>query len=199
MASDRTDAEIIETSAHTPEVFGAIFDRHVDDVHRYLNRRAGPDTADGLVGEVFRIAFQNRSRYLTERECALPWLYGIAANVLRQHRRGEHRRHRLVTKLSAAASPEVLGAGELLPDEEENELEVILRTLDQLPDVEREAVLLFAWEHLSYEEIAVAQDVPIGTVRSRLSRARNRIRELVSDDGQEDDESTRRAVRRCDT
>lgn len=197
MPPDQTDAQIIERSLHTPELFGSIFDRHVDDIHRYLNRRAGRDNADGLVGDVFRIAFENRARYLTERDSALPWLYGIAANVLRQHARGEHRRRRLIDKVGAATVlfPVHRDDGDRLHGWQE--LDAVLDALEQLPAVEREAVLLFAWEDLTYEAIAVAQDVPVGTVRSRLNRARGRIRELVGDERQEDDETIRRAARRC--
>lgn len=197
MAPDHTDALIIKRSLRAPELFGAIFDRHIHQVHGYLSRRAGQDTGDSLAGEVFRIAFENRSRYLTDRECALPWLYGIAANVLRQHLRGEHRRQRLVTKLSSAALRLELEGDDSDRLNAQGELATVLHALELLPDAEREAVLLYAWEELSYEEIAVAQDVPVGTIRSRLNRARKRIRERISDGGQEGDEPIRRAERRC--
>jgi RNA polymerase sigma factor (sigma-70 family) len=74
----------------------------------------------------------------------------------------------------------------------------VIEVLADLPEAEREAVLLYAWEDLSYEEIAAAQDVPVGTVRSRLNRARGRIRERIGDVGQEGHEPIRRAVRRCE-
>jgi RNA polymerase sigma-70 factor (ECF subfamily) len=199
MGSDQTDALIIERSVHAAEHFGVIFDRHVTEVHRYLSRRAGPDSAEGLVGEVFRIAFENRSRYLTNRGCALPWLYGIAANVLRQHLRGEHRRQRLVSKLTSEASRLETNRDDSDRLRAQGDLATVLDALGLLSDAEREAVLLYAWEDLSYEEIAVAQEVPVGTVRSRLNRARKRIRERISDGGQEGDEPIRRAVRRCET
>lgn len=196
MDADDTDARIIERSVHAPELFGAIFDRHVIEVHRYLNRRAGPDSADSLVGDVFRIAFENRSRYLPDRECALPWLYGIAANVLRQHHRGERRRHLLVDKLGSVALREDRHCEDARRSHLRGEIATVVDVLASLPDAESEAVLLFAWEDLSYEEIAAAQDVPVGTVRSRLNRARRRMRERIDEAGQEGDEPVRRAVRR---
>jgi len=194
----QTDASIIKRSVCAPEMFGAIFDRHFTEIHGYLSRRTGSDIADGLVGDVFRIAFENRSRYRTDRPCALPWLYGIAANVLRQSRRSEQRRLRLVDKLTSEATARSTG-DESTRTLAREEVAMVVDALANLPEAEREAVLLYAWEDLSYDEIATAQDVPVGTVRSRLNRARKRIRERIDDDGQEGDEPIRRAVRRCET
>lgn len=198
MGLDRTDATIIEESMGTPEVFGVIFDRHFTAIHGYLSRRAGSDTADGLVGEVFRIAFETRSRYRIDRPSALPWLYGIAANVLRQSRRGEQRRLRLTDKLASEATARSTEDG-TADSRTRERVAAVVDLLADLPEAEREAVLLVAWEGLAYDEIAAAQDVPVGTVRSRLNRARKRIRERIDDDGQEDDEPIRRAARRCET
>jgi RNA polymerase sigma factor (sigma-70 family) len=198
MGSDQTDATIIGRSVDDRECFGALFDRHVVAVHGYLSRRTGPDTADGLVGDVFRVAFENRARYRTDRPNALPWLYGIAANVLRQHWRTEHRRLRLVDKLTVEARGRSVEEGEPVRSRARDDVAIVVEVLAELPEAEREAVLLYAWEDLSYEEIATAQDVPVGTVRSRLHRARRRIRERIGDVGQEGDEPIRRAVRRCE-
>ena len=198
MGCDQTDAMIIERSMRAPECFGAIFDRHVTEVHGYLSRRTGFDAADGLVGDVFRIAFESRSRYRTDRPSALPWLYGIAANVLRQHRRTQHRRIRLINKLTVEATDRNVEEGESARSGARDDVAIVVEVLAELPETEREAVLLYAWEDLSYEEIATAQDVPVGTVRSRLNRARKRIRERIGDVGQEGDEPIRRAVRRCE-
>lgn len=198
MGLEQTDATIIERSVCAPETFGAIFDRHFTEIHGYLSRRARSDIADGLVGDVFRVAFENRSRYRTDRPCALPWLYGIAANVLRQSQRGEQRRLRLVDKLTSEAAATTT-EDESTRSRARAEVAMVVDALADLPEPERDAVLLYAWEGLSYDEIATAQDVPAGTVRSRLNRARKRIRERIDDDGQEGDETIRRAVRRCET
>lgn len=197
MDLDETDAMIIERSVCAPEVFGVIFDRHFTEIHGYLSRRAGSDVADDLAGEVFRIAFESRSRYRTERPCALPWLYGIAANVLRQSRRGEQRRRRLVDKLASEATVRST-EDESTRARTREDVAAVIEALAYLPEAEREAVLLYAWEGLSYDEIATAQEVPVGTVRSRLNRARERIRERIDDDRQEGHEHIRRAVRGCD-
>ena len=82
-----TDATVVEQSLECSERFAEIFDRHVSSIHGYLARRTGHERADPLVGEVFRVAFETRHRYQLDRPSALPWLYGIASNVLRQARR----------------------------------------------------------------------------------------------------------------
>jgi len=134
----------------------------------------------------------------TDRPSALPWLYGIAANVLRQHRRTEHRQLRLVDRLTVEATARNVEEGESARSRARDDVAIVVEVLAELPEAEREAVLLYAWEDLSYEEIATTQDVPLGTVRSRLNRARRRIRERIGDVGQEGDEPIRRAVRRCE-
>lgn len=59
----------------------------------------------------------------------------------------------------------------------------VTRLIAELPAGEREVVLLYAWEDLSYDQIAATLEIPVGTVRSRLNRARRRLRELVADTG----------------
>jgi RNA polymerase sigma-70 factor (ECF subfamily) len=170
------------------EVFGLIYDRHAPTLLRFLGRRVGAEVAEGLLAEAFRIAFERRKVFDSGRESALPWLYGIASNLLRKHRRGEARRLRANARMaagreladgraSAAASAEALDAHVLFPR--------VAEAIDSLPDGEREALLLFAWEELSYQHVADALELPIGTVRSRLNRARARLRELVGVRGKE--------------
>lgn len=172
------DSTIIEHSWAHPEDFADIFDRHFATIHRYLARRAGSDTADDLASEVFTVALARRHSYDLARSSALPWLYGIAANVLRaDQRRGRHR--------TAVIEPEVP-----LPDGAEPFEDQVVASLDarralhalrpaweQLSDDDMTTLLLYAWEDLSYEDIAVALMIPVGTVRSRLNRVRRRLRE----------------------
>jgi RNA polymerase sigma factor (sigma-70 family) len=174
-----TDADVIAASLIDPGAFGAIFDRHGTTLHRYLARRVGPDEAGSLLGEVFRIGFERRAQYDVERASARPWLYGIATNLVARHRRSEARRLRATARLVVHAIEEpdatervvdAVAASALLPD--------VRVAIAALPDGERDALLLHAWEGLAYEDVARALDVPIGTVRSRLNRARGRLREL---------------------
>ncbi len=179
---DLTDAAVIEQSLGDPEAFGAIFDRHVRSVHAYLARRSNTQAAEGLLGEVFRVAFETRERFQPEHLSCLPWLYGIAANVLRQDFRTGRRQGRIADRLRevrpgpspAAGTPEDQLAGRELVDR-------AVAAAARLPEADRETLLLFVWEELSYEEIATALGVPIGTVRSRLHRARTRVREQLTD------------------
>ncbi len=178
-----TDAEVIAASLDAPAHFGALFDRHATTVFRYLVRRVGPDDAGSLLGDVFTIAFARRATYDTTREIARPWLYGIATNVLAKHRRREARRIDATARLIAATPTAAdtgddtaarLDAGALWPR--------VAAAVAELPDGERDALLLYAWEELSYEQVAAALDIPVGTVRSRLARARARLRELTGAD-----------------
>jgi DNA-directed RNA polymerase specialized sigma24 family protein len=99
MATDRTDDEVIRASCTEPELFALIFDRHVRSVHSFLDRRVGADGADSLTGETFRIAFERRTTYLVDRSNSLPWLYGIAHNLLRHHWRRLAREGRSLRRL----------------------------------------------------------------------------------------------------
>jgi RNA polymerase sigma factor (sigma-70 family) len=179
-----SDADVIGRSLAEPEAFGLIYDRHAGPVLRYLGRRIGAEVAEGLLGEAFRIAWERRKTFDSGRTSALPWLYGIAANLLRKHRRAEARRlaasARMAAGRAAADGPDATRALEarvLLPR--------VLEALESLPEGEREALLLYAWEDLSYPDIAEALELPVGTVRSRLNRARGRLRELLGAPGKE--------------
>src|SRR5262245_3078728 len=97
-----SDAEVIGRSLDEPEAFGAMYDRHAPALLRFLGRRVGAGVAEGLVGELFRIAFEQRKTFDLSRASALPWLYGIGSNLLLKHRRGEARRLRASARMAAA-------------------------------------------------------------------------------------------------
>jgi len=192
----RTDAEVIALSFTSPAEFGELFDRHATTLFRYFVRRVGPDDADSLLGELFRIAFEKRNGFDTERPEARPWLYGIASNLLARHRQGEARRLDATARLvhTAVAAPEPftdvdarLDASRLWAD--------VAAAIATLPQGERDTLLLFAWEGMPYDQIAAALDVPVGTVRSRLNRARGRLRELVGEHEEEQVTATLRPDR----
>jgi RNA polymerase sigma-70 factor (ECF subfamily) len=179
--SPPSDAEVIGRSLGEPEAFGLIYDRHATTVLRFLGRRTGARVAEGLVGELFRVAFERRKTFDGSRGSALPWLYGIGSNLLLKHRRAEARRLRASAQMAAGeaadrrASAAALDARLLFPR--------VADAIEALPEGEREALLLFAWEDLSYQSVAEALELPIGTVRSRLNRARARLRELLEPKG----------------
>lgn len=167
-----SDAEALRRSLSDPRSFVAIFERHHAVVRRYLARRVGDGLADELAGETFARAFKQRSRYQATRDTALPWLFGIAGRVIHEHRRAEKRRLRSLERLCAQrdelSDGGVGGEVELLPPD-------VVRALRRLAPRERDTLLLVAWGELTYEEVAVALGVPVGTVRSRISRARQRL------------------------
>jgi len=96
------DAEVIGRSLDEPEAFGLIYDRHAATLLRFLGRRVGAGGAEGLAGELFRIAFEQRKTFELSCTSALPWLYGIGSNLLLKHRRGEARRLRASARMAAA-------------------------------------------------------------------------------------------------
>jgi len=171
-----SDAVEIELSLRHPERFAVIFDRYAGQIHRYAARRLGPAAADDIVADVFLIAFRHRSRYDTSQASARPWLYGIATNLISRHRRSEVRMYRALARTGldpvvepdadrVANSVSAAAAGQQLAT-----------ALAQLSTGDRHTLLLVAWADLSYEEVATALDVPIGTVKSRLHRARTTVR-----------------------
>jgi RNA polymerase sigma-70 factor (ECF subfamily) len=187
-----SDAAVIAASLDMPATFGTIFDRHATVLHRYLVRRLGPDEAESMVGEVFRIAFERRHTYDQSRSTARPWLYGIATNLLAKYRRREARRMHAVARLASQRLPPLdLADGVSRAVDAADLWSRVADAVTALPEVERDALVLHVWEGLSYEEVADALGVPIGTVRSRLHRARARLRELTGPSGGGEDDNTK--------
>lgn len=181
-----SDAVVIAGSLVDPGRFGVIFDRHATVLHRYLVRRVGPVDADSLLGDVFLISFEKRSTFDTSRASARPWLYGIATNLIGRHRRSEERRLRAVGRLAGRRLPDTDLADQVTGAVDAANLwNQLAARIVELPDAERDTLMLHAWEALSYEEIADVLEIPIGTVRSRLNRARRRIRELDPASGEQ--------------
>ncbi len=181
---EATDAELITRSQREPTVFASVFDRHYDTIHRFLWSRVG-DRAEDLAAEVFRIAFQQRDRYDPAFESARPWLFGIANRLIKQHyrqwARGDH--------AAARAAHEPTHDHEASPEQRLSDLapsSPVASALMRLPARDREPLLLHVWDELRYDEVAHALELPVGTVRSRIHRARQTLRaELAGSDGAE--------------
>ncbi|GAB3988633.1 RNA polymerase sigma factor [Actinoallomurus acanthiterrae] len=171
------DASLIERSRSDPELFATIFDRHAGRLRGYVARRLGPDAADDVVADTFLIAFRRRARYDLSRTDAAPWLYGIATNLIGERRRAEVRMYRAYARSGAdplAAEGHAQRVADAVSAEAEGSR--LATALASLKKRDRDALLLFTWGDLSYEEVARALDVPVGTVRSRLNRARRKLR-----------------------
>ncbi len=172
-----TDAELIAAARSDPPRFAAVFDRHYDAIHRFLSTRVGP-RAEDVTAEVFKVAFQQRDRYDPSFPSARPWLFGVAARLAKQQHREEARTDELVSRMGSEPrhgddpGPERLA--ELAPSSP------VAAAVLQLPPRDREPLLLHAWDDLSYEEVAHALDVPLGTVRSRIHRARQHLRSRLT-------------------
>ena len=179
-----SDADIISESLQDPACFTEIFDRYVSDISRFLLRRAGQDVAEDLVAETFIVAFRVRGSFDLTAKSARPWLYGIATNVLRHHFRAEGRARQAQERLHARMAVDHLG-GEWSSEADERTEFLLLQplleaALDELDPDWRDALLLFAYADMTYEQISEALMIPIGTVRSRISRSRAKLRELLS-------------------
>jgi DNA-directed RNA polymerase specialized sigma24 family protein len=158
------DAALIERSLREPERFTELFDRYYGEIHGYVARRLGPSLAEDVASETFLIAFDRRRRYDIAYPCARPWLYGIASNLVARHRRAEVRRYRALSRTNATHAVD-------------SHAERVAGRLDARALRGR----LVAWAQLGLEEAARALGIPAGTARSRLHRARRRMRAALED------------------
>ncbi|WP_432117490.1 RNA polymerase sigma factor [Streptomyces sp. bgisy032] len=170
------DAELITASLEEPERFAALFDRHAPAIHRYVTRRLGRDAADDVTAETFLTAFRIRARFDPARAGVRPWLYGIAAKQIGRHRREEVQALKLLARTGhdPVADSWTDAADDRLAAEAAARR--LAGALARLSAGDRHVLLLFAWADLGYQEIAEALDIPVGTVRSRLNRARRKLR-----------------------
>lgn len=177
------DGSILARSVGDPEQFATLFRRHSPVIQRYVTRRIGPAAADDVVAETFLVAFRQRASYRTDCPDARPWLYGIATNLVRRHWRTEVAQLRLLAR--TGTDPVTESFTEHVDDAlSATSVEAQLgAALAALPGPQRDALLLVAWGGLRYDEVAIATGVPIGTVQSRVSRARGRLRQALGDSG----------------
>jgi RNA polymerase sigma factor (sigma-70 family) len=182
-----TDAEIFRRSVHDPEAFREIFERHAAAVHAYARKRIGT-AGEEILAQTFLTAFEKRTRFDSSYASARPWLLGIATNLIRHHLREEREHLTALRRIGPERSA--------TPVEDDARLDAermkptLIDALLALSDEDRETFLLLALGQLTYEEVASALGIPIGTVRSRIHRARMHLRERVPgwraiDDGTE--------------
>lgn len=168
------------------EAFGLLFERHAEAIYNYCFRRLGDwVAAEDTLSIVFLEVWQRRDKELPPDK-VLPWLYGVATNVLRNRRRSERRFAGALRRLPAPPLEPSFAdiADERLDDE--RRMKEALALLTHLPKREQDVFALCAWSGVSYEDAALALRIPVGTVRSRLSRARQRLRELGAVSGHEE-------------
>ena len=174
MSPDRTDAELLAEARRDPEAFGELYSRHVAAVHGWHARRI-PWAAADLTAETFAQAWLARRRFRDRREgTALPWLLGIARNVLRETARRDriatHARERLGLPLDLAGNE---GFDDV--DERLSPQRALARALAGLPAHERDALELRVVDELPYDEVAARLDIRPAAARLRVSRALRRL------------------------
>jgi len=178
------DGSVIEMSLRDPAAFSQVFDRHWARIFVFCVSRAG-DAGEDIAAETFKVAFDRRDRFDASYSDARPWLFGIATNLLRHHFRSGQRAKRAGTRMLALHPRRVAaGAGEEL--DARTLTPALSGALARLNEEERDTLLLLAWADLDYAEIARALDVPIGTVRSRIHRARHRVRAHLAEEKLDD-------------
>jgi RNA polymerase sigma-70 factor (ECF subfamily) len=174
MGEQPIDGEAIAISLSDPRVFAVIFERHFGVIHGYLRRRLDRQLADELASQTFLVAFDGRARFDRRRADARPWLFGIATNLTRNHRRREIRELRAMAELAPEAVIGIEGVEARV--DAERRRGALARGLADLPAEEADVLLLLVWGELDQAEIGEALGIPVGTVKSRLSRARGRLR-----------------------
>jgi RNA polymerase sigma factor (sigma-70 family) len=177
MAS-KTDGELWgRAAAGDAEAFGDLYERHDLAVQAFSVRRTGDlAVAEDITSMVFLEAWRRRAELTLSTPTARPLLLGIATNLIRTHWRSRRRHKAALDRLQRASLPRVDPEAEMIERVAAlQRVQAIRQRLQAIPRHELDVLTLVAWGELSYEETAAALDVPIGTVRSRLSRARSRM------------------------
>ena len=161
-----TDSEIIQRSLGQPRAFAELFDRHAGVVGRYAALRLGADAGEDILSETFLVAFARRMAFDTTWDSALPWLFGIASRLIRKHRATEAKHLR--SSIESVHREEHISHGDLETTIARLDAEISTRELApriaSLSAKDRETLLLYAWGDLTYEEVAAALGVPVGSL-----------------------------------
>jgi RNA polymerase sigma factor (sigma-70 family) len=176
------DQSVLADSRLDPERFSVLFDRYFGQIHRYVAARLGSAAADDLAAETFLVAFGKRGTFDPARGQVRPWLFGIATNLVARHHRDEARRYAALRRVPALrqAAPDGGHEDRVCAKVSAQSLsEPLAAALAGLADGDRDVLLLVAVGELSYQEVAAALGIAAGTVASRLSRARAKIRQAL--------------------
>jgi RNA polymerase sigma factor (sigma-70 family) len=178
MSENSTDGEAIAASLAEPHAFGVVFERHFGAIHGYLRRRFDNQLADELTAQTFFAAFDSRAHFDQGRPDARPWLFGIATNLAHRHRRREVRELRAIAAMTPDPSTGIEGVEARI--DAERMQGPLAQSLADLPAEESDVLRLLVWAELDQPEIAAALAIPVGTVKSRLFRARRRLQAALS-------------------
>jgi RNA polymerase sigma factor (sigma-70 family) len=190
------DAEVLRRSIRSPEAFEEIFRRHHPALLRFARQRVGHDAGEEIAARTLVVAFERRASFDGRSPSARAWLFGIASNLIRHHVRDE--RVHLAALGRLPIDPEVEDVADAERLDAERRRPSLAAALSGLSDQERETFLLLVIADLTYPEIAAALDIPIGTVRSRIHRARQRLRERLAREEATQDAAPRRKALESD-
>ncbi|SFJ05433.1 RNA polymerase sigma-70 factor, ECF subfamily [Streptosporangium canum] len=175
------DADLVSASWTQPEAFAELFDRYSGMLYRYVAKRLGPEPAEDLVGETFLVAFSRRRSYDLAYPDARPWLFGILTKLISRQRRTEAARYRALSRAPVDDHEDSPADRVAAGVSAQAARPALVSALAALPAKDRDVLLLIAWGDLTYEEVAQALGIPVGTVRSRLNRGRRKVRAALGD------------------
>jgi RNA polymerase sigma factor (sigma-70 family) len=188
MMMELTDAELWSRAADDDsDAFAGLFERHARTIYNYCFRlTADWALAEDLTSVVFLEAWRRR-RLQVPGALILAWLLGIAANLVRNQRRSLRRYRSALARVPPPSRDPDFADDVAERVDGERQMTSMLRLLRQLPRRQQDVLLLCDWTGLTYQEASVALRIPVGTVRSRLSRARRSLRESVAFTGNSQD------------
>jgi RNA polymerase sigma factor (sigma-70 family) len=161
-----------------PESFGDLFERHAPDIYGFCFRRTGDGRAsEDLTQAVFLEAWRRRNEVELAPEDVRPWLFGVALNLVRNQRRSLRRHRAALARLPRPRADADVGDDLAQRLDDEQRAREVLERVRRLSRGEQDVVALCAWAELTYDQAAKVLGVPVGTVRSRLARARARLKE----------------------
>ncbi len=176
------DRDVIAESMEDPTFFEIIHERHFSSIFRYVASRVGSQRAEDIASDVFLSAFDGRAKFRADYDSARPWLFGIATVHLASHLRQEARWLR--SRSAAIQQPSLAIDGDWQDDvtqaiDAHHQARDAISALATMPEELRAAFLLHVVAECTYDEICAITDAPLGTVKSRISRARSRIAEVM--------------------
>jgi RNA polymerase sigma factor (sigma-70 family) len=183
--ASRTDPELwVRAKGGDQQAFGCVYERHVDSVFRICLRRLGSwADADEVTSMVFFEAWRHREDARFAGESLRPWLYAIAANLARNQSRSRRRFSSLLAKLpSVGSAPDI--AVTVVDEAVQVQLsERIAFCISRLSGRDQDVIVLCDVGETAYADAAAALGIPIGTLKSRLARARTKLRVLLAEVG----------------
>lgn len=182
--SRTVDLALLAESRTDPDRFVALFDKYHPEIHRYAYSRLGAASAEDVASEVFLIAYRERNHFNTADPAShvRAWLYGIATNLIRRHHRDEERRYRALERMPVERAEPGPADQAVVRLNAQSARGTLAAALARLNPRDRDVLLLVALAELSQPQIAVALNIPYGTVCSRLNRARLKVRAALGAD-----------------